>query len=149
MDAMSIPLTKEYYRVIISKTQKLQIIPISAEESKIKVAKINGKTLMRKGNMHINLFDGRNITVKEGKFKVGDSVLITLPKQEIKELFELKKGSCAFLTGGKHVGEYGIIEHISTEKQGLITIKTKEGTFDTSKQFVFVIGKEKPAVKLD
>jgi small subunit ribosomal protein S4e len=145
MDILSIPLADEYYRMILSKNKRLKLMKISKEESKIKLSKIIGKTVLKKGKLQLNLFDGRNILVKEDKYKIGDSLLIELPNK-IKDSFKLEKGAYAFLVGGNNAGEHGKIDKISNR---IVTIKSKEMKFETSKEFVFVIGKEKSSIKLD
>jgi small subunit ribosomal protein S4e len=145
MDVLAIPLSGEEYRVLINKTKKLQLVQITKEESDVKVCKIISKTKLMKGKTQLNLFDGRNIIVKEDKYSVDDSVLIKLPSQEIKESFKMEKGNHALLISGTHTGEHGLIEQISKDA---VTIKTKEGAFETSKKAVFVVGKEKPSIKM-
>ena len=145
MDVLSIPLSKENYRMLINKYGKMCLISISDEESKEKVCKIIGKKVLKKGKTQLNLFDGRNILVKEDKYNIGDSVLIKLPIQEIKDSFKLEKGNYGYLTGGSHIGDHGSIESIS---KGMVTIKNKEGVFETPKEYVFVIGKTKPSIKM-
>jgi len=56
-----------------------------------------------------------------------------------------KKAVMLSLTDGKHTGEHGIVEHVTKD---LIKIKGKEEVFETPRDYVFVIGKEKPSIKL-
>ncbi|MBN2368543.1 30S ribosomal protein S4e [Candidatus Woesearchaeota archaeon] len=149
MDVLSIPLTEEYYRLVLTKSKRLDLVKISKEEAGFKISKIIGKTILKKGIIQLNLSDSRNIRIKSGKHSVGDSVMIKLPSQDIKESFSLEKGRYAFLIKGSHAGEHGSIEKLSEGADSLITIKTSEGTFDTPRDSVFVIGKDKPSITLD
>ena len=72
-----------------------------------------------------------------------------IPKQKIKENYKLEKGSYAYLIKGKHIGAHGVIQEISKEGQKMVTIKTKDRVFETPKESVFIIGKDKPAVKIE
>mgnify|MGYP004000245325 CR=1 FL=1 len=146
MDTVTIPISNENYRMLIKKSKKLYITEISKEEAKIKICKITGKTLLKKGQVQINLFDGRNVLVKKDEFKVGDSVILSLPDQKIKSILKFEKGAYVFMIGGSHVGEHGIIEKID---ERAIIIKTKEDSFETPKSTVFVVGKSKSEIKLD
>jgi ribosomal protein S4E len=66
--------------------------------------------------------------------------------QKIKEHLKLEKGSFVYLSGGKYKGESGIIEEIKDSK---IKVKSKKGeSFQTSKKFAFVVGKDKAIITL-
>ena len=145
MDVISIPKTKENFRIILNKKGNIAALPIKEEEAKLKPCKIIGKTLLKKGKMQLNMEDGKNIPTKEDKYNVGDSILIEIPSQKIKEVFKLEKGSTVYLTGGKHIGETGLIEGI---KENRLVYKREQETFETSKNYAFVIGKEKPSIEL-
>ena len=102
---------------------------------------------MIKKDIQINLSDGKNITLKKKEAcKVGDSVLISLPKQEVKEVIKLEKGSLIFLIGGKQSGRIAKVEEI---KDNLMKCKTKNDVFETSKRYAYVIGKEKSLIKVE
>jgi small subunit ribosomal protein S4e len=143
LDTFTIAVSKEFYRMIINSRGKLELIPIDKKESNLKISKVIGKTLLKKGKIQLNLSDSRNIITKK-KAKVGDSLLIEVPNQKIKEVFKLEKGNTVFLTGGKHLGETGTI----TKVGDILTIKTKESEFEVPKKYVLVIGKNKPAIKV-
>lgn len=145
MDTISIKETGEHYRIVLNKKGKITAIKIEEKESSIKPCKITGKSVLKKGLVQLNLVDGRNILVKKDGFKVGDTVIISLPKQEIREHFKLENGMVAYLIGGKHMGDTGVIEAIEGPK---IKIKLGGGIYETAKRYAFVVGKDKPAVLL-
>ena len=69
-----------------------------------------------------------------------------MPKQEIKGHIRLDKNKLVYLIGGKHTGEFGTIIGISSNK---ITYKREDGeTIETLKKYAFVIGEDKPAIKI-
>lgn len=143
MDTLSIPAVGENYRMMLSPLEKLELKKISEEESKIKVSKIIGKTVLKDKKIQLNLFDGTNLLVKEDKYNIGDSVLLSLPDKKIKKTFTLETGSHVYLTRGGHVGEFGVVEKIDGKK---VFVKSKEGVFETPKEAVYIVGKEKSEI---
>jgi small subunit ribosomal protein S4e len=145
-DTISIPKQNLYYRALFDDKGKLYFKKIDEKDSVLKVVKITDKTQVGKG-IQVNLLDGRNIlTDKSKQFKVGDSVLLELPNQKIKEIFPLEKGKPVFFYKGKFTGTVGTIDHIEKDT---IFFKSKKGVFNTKKDFAIVIGSEKPAINID
>jgi len=144
MDVISIPKTKTFIRILLSKKGKITFIHIPKEESNIKPCKIIGKTSI-KGKIQLNLFDGKNVILDKDNYKLNDTVLVEMPSQKIKETFKFEKGSSVYLIGGKHVGEIGTIQDI---KGHIIVYKRDNSTFETLKGYAFVVGKEKPVIKI-
>ena len=142
MDFISIPKVNAYFMILLDKKGKISMVPIKQEESNIKPCKIIGKKVI-KGKIQLNLFDGKNILIEKGEYKTGDTVIIEIPSQKIKESLPFQKGALVYLTGGKHTGEVGTIEDI---KGNRIVYKRDKGTFETLKEYAFVIGKEKPVI---
>lgn len=143
-DTISLPKIKKNYRMIITEKKKLGLIEIDEKESSLKLTRITGKKLIR-GKTQLNCSDSRNMLVGKDEYKVGDSLLIDLPGQNIKQHLKLEKGSMIVLTGGKHMGEFGKLESIEGNN---IMYNSSEGTFQTLKKYAFVIGKEKPVIKV-
>jgi len=145
LDSIEIPEIKKCFRVIIDKKEKIKLVEIEKKEAIIKLCKINNKTKV-KGKTQLNLYDGRNIFVDNDDYKTGDSLVLELPKQEIKGHIRLDKNKLVYLIGGKHTGEFGTIIGISSNK---ITYKREDGeTIETLKKYAFVIGEDKPAIKI-
>lgn len=144
MDVIEIKKINECFRVVLDKG-KINLIPINEKEAGFKPCRIIGKNLVR-GKTQLNLYDGKNIFVENDEYKVGDTVIVGLPKQEIKEHIKLEKGCFIYLVGGKHIGDVGKIEDIISDK---VTYKGKGGEIiETSKKYVFVVGKDKPVISL-
>ncbi len=136
----------EYFRVILNKKGKLDMIKIKKEETPLKPCKIIGKTMV-KGKAQLNLFDGKNITVDKESYKVGDSVILSLPEQRIIKHLKLDKKSTIFLIGGKHIGEIGNVEDVVEDK--VIYKNSKGDLIETSKKYAFVIGENQPLITLE
>ena len=145
MDVFSIPKIKKQFRVLFDKKGHIIALAIKPEEAKIKPCKIIGKTVVKKGKLQLNLYDGKNILTEDKAAKVEDSVILEIPSQKIKELLKLEKGAVVYLTGGKYMGETGIIKEITGNK---IIYKRGEDVFETLKEYAFVIGKGKPMIQL-
>ncbi len=145
MDTISLSDTNEHYRIILNTKGKLVAIPISKEEATFKPCRVMGKTLLGKGRFQLNLSGNRNIIMPSVAYAVGDTLTITVPKQEIKQHFRLEKGALIYLISGKHIGTTGIVEEIAGNR---IRFKAGQDVQETPKRCVFVIGKEKPVITL-
>lgn len=145
-DTIEIVNINECFRVVFNTKGKIDLIKINKEMSLVKPYKIIGKTMV-KGKLQLNLFDGKNIFVDKNGYKVGDTVVISLPEQKINKHLKLDKKSTIFLIGGKHIGEIGNVEDVIKNK---IVYKDKKGDLiETSKKYAFVIGDSKYQLHLD
>ena len=146
LDVLSLSDLDEHFRVILDKRGKIDLIKVDKKESELKLCKITGKSVV-KGKIQLNLYDGKNIFVKDGEYKVGDTILVSLGKKnDIKQKIDLDKGILIYLTGGKHIGQIGKIQDIMGNR---ILYKTESGeVVETSKDDVFPIGKDKPLINL-
>lgn len=144
-DTIEFTSTNEYFRIILNKKGKLDLIKIKKEEVLLKPCKIIGKT-MERGKLQLNLFDGKNILADNDTYKVGDTLLLSLPEQRIISHLKLDKKSTIFLIGGKHIGEIGNVEDVIENK---IIYKDQKGELvETLKKYAFVVGDDKPLMTL-
>jgi small subunit ribosomal protein S4e len=143
MDILEIPVLKEKYVMMIN--QRGQLYPLKTDLT-FKIAKITNKT--RKGNKtQLNLFGGQNLIVDKDSFKVGDTITLDLKEGKVKDHIKFAEGASCMLLGGSHIGEIGNIKKIEDDK---IIISGKSGNeFETLKKFIYVIGKDKPLIKID
>lgn len=151
MDVVAIPRIKKYFRVVPF-SRGLKLAEISEKESKKKICRINGKSIVRKGKMQLNLHDGKNILVDKDVYKTGDSVLIEVPAQKILEHVKLEKGSSGLIikgkNSGKHVGIKEILVARSREPNKIICeIEGKE--VEVREDYVLVVGKKEPLVAVE
>jgi small subunit ribosomal protein S4e len=147
MDVVKLPDAKENYRVLLNTRGKLFVQQIDDTEAQTKLCKIIGKTLLKKAKMQVNLNDGKNILIKEGNYKVGDSIVLNLKDYTVKEHFPIEKGVIAFLISGKNIGKTGHIEEVKEE--GYMFKDQDNNQYPVMKSSVFVIGKDKAAIKLE
>lgn len=147
MDTITLVSLKENFRVMINTKNKLYLVKTDENHSKFKLSKIIGKKTIKGNKTQLCFSDGRTILVDDGsKYLVNDSLKISLPEQNILEHFSYKIGEPVLLTSGAHVGEIGTIQNVFDK---IVEVKTESGTFTTKKEFSFIIGKEKPIIKLD
>src|SRR3989338_3925974 len=92
----AIDIENDYFRVIINKKGKIEVIKTSKDDAAIKPCKIIGKTKV-KGKTQLNLYDGKNILVEKDTYKVGDTLIISLPKQDIKKHIKFEKNALVYL----------------------------------------------------
>lgn len=145
-DTIEFPSINQYFRVVLSNKGKINLIKISREEALLKPCKIIGKKMVR-GKLQLNLMDGKNIFVGVGNYKVNDTLLLSLPEFKIDKHLRLDKKAAVFLTGGKHIGEIGVVEDIVGNK---IIYKNQQGDLiETSKKYAYVVGDTRPLIKLD
>ncbi len=145
MDIISFPEIKENYRISFNENGKLTLVKIAENEATSKICKINGKGLY-KGKMQLRCSDGRTLIVEKGNYKTTDSVVISIPDQKIIAHLVFENGAAVLLIAGKRIGALGTIEEIKDET---VTIKSKGEMFETLKRYCFVVGKNKPVLKIE
>lgn len=148
MDVISIPKIKKYFRVVPS-AKGFILIEIPENESKLKLLRINNKTVITKGKMQLNLHDGKNLLVPKGEYSTGDSILVELPGMKIVDHVKLGPGSLILLFEGKDIGRTGKVKEIVTgHGEARISYEVEGVADETIKDHVIVIGKNKPLIKV-
>ncbi len=149
MDVLSLPRVDEHYLITYDKYGRIQLQKI--KEQKFKLCRIERKFVAKKGKKMIGLHDGRT-QAADKDYKLGDVVKMAIPKQKILDYFEFKKGSTAYAIKGKHAGKTGTIkeEIKGTAARETLVVMEKEGeTFNVPKRYLFLIGRDKPEIKLE
>jgi len=136
---------KKDFRLVMDGKGRLTISEIDANENSLKICKIVGKTALKGGKVQYNLHDGKNLLTKE-KAKVGDTLLIGLPKLEVKKILPLKIGVKVFLTKGKHAGSVGTLKEIRG-KEAIYSVDGKD--IETAKAYLFVVGDKESEIKIN
>ena len=151
MDTIEIEDINKYYRIVPIKG-KLRIIEIDKKFANQKLGKILNKKKIKSGKEQISLHDGRNIILDKSDYKVGDSLMITVPEQKIKKHFKLEKNNTVIISSGKHTGKTGQITKVdilNSTEDTKVSVKVKDAEVTTYKRNVFVIGKDKPEIAID
>jgi len=148
MDIISIPKMKAEYRMLLTDKGKLALVPVSEDEAKFKLCRIEKKTTVSKGRTQLNLHDGRNIVLDKNQYKSGDVLKINLEDQKIIEAYPLTAGATVMIIEGNKSG------HTSTVSESIVVrgpspniVRFTDGG-ETVKGNVFVIGSKKAAIKL-
>jgi small subunit ribosomal protein S4e len=161
MDVISIPDAAKTYRVL-SHQNGLILHPIEADESGVKLCRIEDKTIVSHGHVQLNLHDGTNMLVpvedpanpSEDVYQTLDVVKVTLPEREIVGQVKLAKDAVALITGGQNRGIHGQIVDIEepSEKKRwarLATIEDAAGKrFQTILDFIFPVGDAEKSISL-
>jgi small subunit ribosomal protein S4e len=141
MDVLT--LGEENYRCIVDRKGILRYRQISKKEAGTKVCRINGKTTIKGGKTQLHLHDGRNILTDDaGEFNTGDSLVLALPSQEIKEHIRFSDGIKCYLTGGAHVGEFAEVSEYIVKRSSMPN-EVQFADFGTVMSNVFAIGSQK------
>jgi len=152
MDVVEVQDTEEAFRVIPNQNGRLILHPIKKNETRFKLCRINGITTEKKGFNQLNLHDGRNLSLKEGKsnFSLHDVIKLNLEKNEIADHVAFKPGVKAIIIGGRSQGKYGDITGLGSElgKKRTATIRTERGEVRTLIKYFFAVGSDTPMISL-
>ena len=161
MDVISILDAKKAYRVLPS-GKGLFLHPIGADEAAFKLCRIENKTVVKGGNMYLDLHDGASSLInvsdsqslEETVYHTLDVLKLSVPDRELLGYTKLIVGAPAIVIGGKNMGKYGkvtTIEKKSDKKRRnlLVTLKDVNGDqFQTILDFVFILGDTEPSISL-
>ena len=131
------------FRCVLDINGKLRYRPISKKQASSKTCRVMGKTTVSGGKTQLHLHDGRNLLFDSNpEYKSGDSVVISLPEQEITTHHKFEEGALAYLTGGSHIGETANVSSREIKRSS----KANEVSFDdfgTISDYVFILGNSK------
>lgn len=141
MDVLTVG--EESFRCILDQNGKLRYRSISEKEASSKLCRVMSKTTIRGGKTQIHLHDGRNIIVDDAnQYNSGDTLVITLPDQEVSGHHAFGEGVQAYLTGGSHIGTTASV--VSRDiKRSSKPNEVQFEDFGTVADYVFVIGADK------
>lgn len=153
MDVVALPKIKKYYRILL-KTGKLVPVEIESKESSFKLGKIISKKALHGGKVQFGLHDGRTFVmdVKKAVYKVGDTVQIAVPSQEVKSHQPVAIGNVVMVTGGKHIGAIGKIkklEIIESPEPNMVIVDIDGTELRTLKSYIFVMGTKASLIKVE
>jgi len=160
MDVVSIPETKENFRLLFDVKGRFQLTPVDADEAKTKLCRIVKVNRANKHSIGRNPFftgqksvipyvvthDGRTIRFADPALKVNDTVKIDLASGKVVEHTTFEAGKIALISGGKNVGRVGVIEKRDKHHGGfdIVHLKDKRGNeFATRVGNVFVVGEKR------
>ncbi|MEM1796609.1 MAG: 30S ribosomal protein S4e [Zestosphaera sp.] len=160
MDVIEVVKTGEYFRVLPVPTKVLGLLPISEDEASFKLCRIENKTTVKGGHIQLNLHDGRNVLVRvsdprnpaEDTYETLGTVKLSLRDGKIEEYYPMREGAVAIIVGGKNIGRVAkilkIYEGVRHCRKQVQLSDFKGSEFFTTLDKVFVLGSEKPVIKI-
>ncbi|KAA6378314.1 MAG: putative 40S ribosomal protein S4, partial [Streblomastix strix] len=143
-DVVSIPKTKENFRLLYDIKGRFLLHRITDEEATYKLGKVKQVQLGAKSIPYLVTHDGRTIRFPDPKIKVNDTIVYNLKTKKIDKFASFENGNICMATGGRNQGRIGIIT-VKEKHPGsyeIVHIKDLEGnSFATRLNYVFVIGK--------
>ncbi len=144
MDAVSIPKSGKHYRIRLDSKGRLVPVEIKKAEASKKLLKVVKKHTIKKGKTTLTFHDGRNL-IGDNHVMVGDSIVVSVPKAELKSHLKREKGARCLVMDGKHAGSIVSLMEILHRKGGkpdeAIVAQDKE-EFVTVAKYLFVVDEE-------
>ncbi|MEM3712108.1 MAG: 30S ribosomal protein S4e [Thermoproteota archaeon] len=150
MDVISIKELNRHYRMLVDNKGRLVPVETSPEESSMKICRINKKYLYR-GKLMLTTEDSKTFETDDYSLNIGGSLLVKIPEGTIMDKAPLAEGCFAYVFMGKHAGITGVVKSISNSsilRDSIITLATDHGEVSTIRDYVMVVGREKPWLRL-
>jgi len=149
MDVLEIDDLKKAYRVLFNKNGELVFHEIDKDDTSERLLKVTGATLTKKG-VQVHFSDGTNLLGIKEKVSAGDTIIYDMVKNEVSGHIKLDNGVIAFVSSGKMIGN--IVKVLRIEGNNavieLYNNNKEKSSLVTLKKNLFVIGKDKPVIKL-
>ncbi len=136
------------YRCLLNKRGKLIFKEINKSDSNISLLKVIKKSKIKGNELQLNLHNGFNIIAGKSDAKTND--VLVMENGKIKEKINFEKGSTVYIIKGKNLGKIAKIEkiHETSPFNGQVTVSIDKKEMNLPKDYVFLIGKEKPIINL-
>ena len=150
MDVIEIPKTKEYFRVLFDKKGSVNLLKIDESEKNTKLFKLINKTMIRGNKLQLNLHDGTNVLSEEG-YPTSSTLVMKVPEMKVVDSLEFKEGYIGLVIKGKNVSKIGKISKITEFGiyKDAVLLESGNDKFQTLKDYVLVVGKDSPIIKLE
>ncbi len=136
-DVIKIPSLSKSITIDLDLKGRLIIRDLDEKETKTKVCRVLGKSMIKGKKLQLNLIGGKNLITDQTDVKVGDSVELNLEKNEIVKILPLKKDVNILLVGGKHSGTRGKLKEIDGITARYVDEKGEE--HQTRKSYIYVL----------
>jgi small subunit ribosomal protein S4e len=141
MDVVSFPKGNKHFRMMVDGKGRLIPHEIGKEQAAVKILRVVRKHTVPGGKLSITFHDGRNM-LADNHIRVGDSVIVTLPKVALKTHLKRDKGSRCLVMEGKHAGSVVKLKEIIERKGGKPSealVQDKSEEFITVAKYLFVV----------
>ncbi|MBI2507597.1 hypothetical protein HYV89_01455 [Candidatus Woesearchaeota archaeon] len=132
------------YRVLLDKKGKLLFKEISKSDANITLLKIIKKTKLTGSKFQLNFHNGFNMMAEKNDVKAND--VLVIEGNKVKEKIGFDKGSTVYIIKGKNMGKTAKIENVGNSSQ--VALKIDDKKISLPKNYVFLIGKEKPIISV-
>lgn len=157
MDVVELADANIAYRVLPLERQGLSIVRIPKDEAKFKLCKVMRKSIAPKGLVQFGVHDGRSVTIPKdaeaAPYETNDTLRVSVPTQRVLNHIKFEKGNLALVVAGRNAGKSGKIVDLQSgtaTRPAMVTIEDQTGNkFDTIVDYTFVVGTDKPAIKLE
>ncbi|MEM3852210.1 MAG: 30S ribosomal protein S4e, partial [Methanomassiliicoccales archaeon] len=144
MDILWVKDEEGAYRMLKDKRGRMHLVSVPKEEKNWKLCRVEGRQTIAGGKVQVRFHDGRNL-LSTAELNTGDVVRLEVPTQKILDVYRLKAGVKAIISGGSHVGQLATIERYERwNKPSPNLVYFSEG-FSTVWTNVFAVG-ETPVV---
>jgi small subunit ribosomal protein S4e len=148
-DVVTVPTLKGCWRLTPARWG-LELTKIPKREAELKLCRIEGKS-WTEGKLQLNLHDGRNLLVKRDVYRTGDSLLLRIPKCQIVHHIKLKGGNVGLVIGGKNRGRLVRIREViggRISEPPRVVCEVEKTHLEVPKDYVFVVGRTRPLIKI-
>ncbi len=101
MDVVTLPNSKENFRILPDHNGKLRLQPITEDEAKFKLVRVTGKRTLTGGRTQLSFHDGQNLTIarETDSYSVNDVIKLRIPEKEVLDHVEFKETMQSIITG--------------------------------------------------
>ncbi len=141
MDAVSLPAAEKHYRLVVDWKARLVPQEISKDEAGKKIVRVINKKTLKGGKLRATFHDGKNLFV-DNHIRVGDSLVVSVPKVEMKSHLKSGKGARCLVIEGKHAGSIVKLKEIIVRTGGKpseAVVESDKGEFITVAKYLFVV----------
>jgi small subunit ribosomal protein S4e len=159
MDVIEIPKINLFYRMLPAPRRGLILHPIESSEAGFKLCRIENKTVIKGGNVQLNLHDGRNILIQvkdpmnpeEDIYSTKDVLKIAIPSQEILEHIKFEENCLSLVIDGRNLGLTGNITKIDRRfgpHASNVTLERDGKSYMTALDYAFPVGSQQSIISL-
>lgn len=151
MDVLEVPDLKQSYRMLLNRQGKLTLHKIDDKEASLRLCKITGKKMLRTGKVQLAFSDGSSMLSDKADYKVGDTLVVSMPDSKVKEHLKFEKGALVYITAGRQSSLHGKLEEVRPfmgAQPDNIVLSDKGNKYETRKEYAMVIGKDRPVIAL-